>query len=308
MIFHPDGQILSPTSQHDSYAHNLVPTLLKPEQCVERERRAVAMEETGAVATRAVTTNSNLFSPPRTTTARGKERRNPSITPRKFQRFFTPRSRVSEQPSAARKALHDLTAPALNRYQTPSSPLKPLSDVDGEQHARAGLAARGTKRRKVHHTPESSPLKPLSLHPTPVEPDEVDARPGLLSPIESFHASQEDHDGSDSDAEDSIATPDHGALSVGRPAQLPHRGYEEHLLQRMTGGMPGAVHQLMRCPVSGKTFARAHLESALANALQTGGWKRRISAASLKISICAQVWMEHPGAYLSVRLAVIVSS
>src|SRR5438105_2486454 len=99
----------------------------------------------------AMLTNSLLSSPPRAPPSRGKERRNPSITPRKFQRFFTPRSRVSSNPSAARRALRDLAGPALNRCQTPSSPLKPISEdnVAGELPVH-----RSAKRQKIQHTPD----------------------------------------------------------------------------------------------------------------------------------------------------------
>src|SRR5512142_1808050 len=99
-----------------------------------------------------------LHSPPRMSSVRGKERRQPSITPRKFRRFFTPRPRISSQPSAARRALRDLTAQALNRSQLGSSPLKGSLDVNGP--ATPSQSLRGAKRRKMQHTPDpSSPLK-----------------------------------------------------------------------------------------------------------------------------------------------------
>src|SRR3569833_486927 len=126
-----------------------------------------------------------LFSsPPRlpSSSRNNKERRQPPITPRKFRRFFTPRSRVSPRPSAARKALHDLTAHALNRAQTPSSPLKALLDpYDGSGPSfPSETPPRRQKRRKLHHTPDPSPLQPPSaLLVTPVS---VTDRPALLSP------------------------------------------------------------------------------------------------------------------------------
>ncbi|KAH9904781.1 WD40-repeat-containing domain protein [Xylariomycetidae sp. FL2044] len=99
-------------------------------------------------------------SPPRVASA--KERRNPSVTPRKFKRFFTPRSRVPSTLSPARKALQHLGTAQLNRrYQTPppSSPLKPLfeeGDHDPES-PRSPQSMMSVKRRKMEHTPESTP-------------------------------------------------------------------------------------------------------------------------------------------------------
>lgn len=54
-------------------------------------------------------------SPPR---ASGKERRNPSVTPRRFRKFFTPTTRSMR----GRRILSDLDEPSLNRQPvTPSS-------------------------------------------------------------------------------------------------------------------------------------------------------------------------------------------
>jgi hypothetical protein len=92
------------------------------------------------------------LSPPRPTTygTNGrKERRDPSVTPRKFRRFFTPRSHGDFQ-SSSRQALYDITAPAVNQNTAQSSPL------NGPESSPIGFS-RQLKRRKLIHTPESSP-------------------------------------------------------------------------------------------------------------------------------------------------------
>ena len=88
----------------------------------------------------------------------GKERRNPSVTPRKFNRFFTPRSHESLQLTSARQALHDITS---SRNETQSSPLRPFKSISGQENGTTALRG-DLKRRKVTHTPESSPHHDLS--------------------------------------------------------------------------------------------------------------------------------------------------
>lgn len=204
----------------------------------------------------AILNNSLLSSPPRLPTSRDKERRNPSITPRKFRRFFTPRSRVSSKPSAARKALCDLTAPALNRCQTPSSPLKPISeeqDPIGLPNIQDGH--RG-KRRKVHHTPEKqtshlpSPLNSSPLLPTP------ELRQGLRSPIQSLRsqqALQDADDVSEEDEEDDLGSAEN-AVAYKRPVPLHRRGLGAQLAQRMTGAVRYSNDRAPECPVPGRHF------------------------------------------------------
>lgn len=71
-----------------------------------------------------------LMSPPRT--SQRKEKRNPSITPRRFGRFFTPRPGLSRTMSLpGRSALGDMTASAINRQPEEllqSSPVQGLGD------------------------------------------------------------------------------------------------------------------------------------------------------------------------------------
>ncbi|KAH6845445.1 WD40-repeat-containing domain protein [Chaetomium sp. MPI-CAGE-AT-0009] len=205
-------------------------------------------------ARRSATLNASLLSsPPRAPSTRGKERRNPSITPRKFQRFFTPRSRVSSKPSAARKALCDLTAPALNRCQTPSSPLKPISEelfLPDPQDAHRG------KRRKFNH---STPEKPTSYLPSPLNSSPLlptaDLRPGLASPIQSLRSRQalqdavyRDEDVSEDEDEEEV--PEVMAAPSKAPVPLHRRGLGAQLVQRMTGAMRYASERALECPVA----------------------------------------------------------
>ncbi|RFU34939.1 hypothetical protein B7463_g1426, partial [Scytalidium lignicola] len=82
-----------------------------------------------------------------------KERRNPSITPRKFNKFFTPRT---TRVSSGRHALYDITPPANNRSGIQSSPLRPFRAINGQENSPTGFT-RELKRRKLLHTTEPSP-------------------------------------------------------------------------------------------------------------------------------------------------------
>ncbi|VBB75393.1 Putative denticleless protein [Podospora comata] len=178
-----------------------------------------------------------LSSPPRSTI--GKERRVPSITPRKFQRFFTPRSRVSSKPSAVRKALHDLTAPALNRDQAPaSSPLKPISEERLGAPIEDELPDfRTAKRRKTQYTPSRSHL-PSPLPTSPGLLATPDIRPGLSSPIRhvKFRPNRrmdvDQHDGVSEDEDDEPPLP---SPKLKRIVPLHTRGLGGQLVQRMSG-------------------------------------------------------------------------
>jgi hypothetical protein len=85
-----------------------------------------------------------------------KEKRQPSITPRKFNRFFTPRSHGRIPIKLPRGALDDITAPANNRSGTQSSPIRPFSHVKGVENSPMTFT-REMKRRKLLHTPSPSP-------------------------------------------------------------------------------------------------------------------------------------------------------
>jgi hypothetical protein len=99
---------------------------------------------------------SNL-SPRRSSRNERKEQRPPSITPRKFRRFFTPRSLGTVREPFPRHALNQITAPNFNRDVTQSSPLRPFQTVDGQENCLTGFTS--LKRRKLMHTPETSPEK-----------------------------------------------------------------------------------------------------------------------------------------------------
>ncbi|KAK5630787.1 hypothetical protein RRF57_006502 [Xylaria bambusicola] len=186
--------------------------------------------------------NSRLLSPPRQRS--GKERKDPSITPRKFKRFFTPRSRVPSQLSPARKALRDLGASNINqRYHTPapSSPLKPLFEEEAQDEDPELPPSRLSKRRKIQHTPESSPIRS-----SPIKVSHS-FEAGLLSPIRSLSSSQEICESEDEYSDDDIPTPSYPPKRL-RP--LVNRGVAGQLAQRELGGLPRAGHAYMSCPAA----------------------------------------------------------
>ncbi len=215
------------------------------------------MDKSSPVAKRsAMLTNELLSSPPRLSPGAGKERRNPSITPRKFKRFFTPRSRVSSEPSAARRALRDLAAPALNRCLTPSSPLRPISEFSAYQvpsQSPDGLSQRSSKRRKFRHTPEPMPEQlPTPFDTSPVGFRTPDSHHRLRSPMDSsFQASQSSQDGADVDEVDSEEDLLEDSRSLRRPVPLYQRGLAGHLAHRMTGSAPRNGRQSLSYPPTG---------------------------------------------------------
>lgn len=83
----------------------------------------------------------------------GRERRNPSITPRKFTRFFTPRIVETTRPSSSRRALIDITQPALNE----TSPARTTRRTGILDSSPPPEFPRDLKRRKVFHTPDATP-------------------------------------------------------------------------------------------------------------------------------------------------------
>ncbi|KAI0872740.1 WD40-repeat-containing domain protein [Hypoxylon argillaceum] len=188
--------------------------------------------------------NSRLLSPPRQRS--GKERKDPSITPRKFKRFFTPRSRsrVPSQLSPARKALRDLGAPTINqRYQTPapSSPLRPVFEEEPEDEDLMLQSYQVPKRRKIQHTPESSPIR---LLPTGLS---YGLEAGLLSPIQSLSSSQELCDVDDEYSDEELLLSSYPSKPL---VSLPSRGLAGQLAQRELGGLPRAGRSYMSFPAA----------------------------------------------------------
>lgn len=97
-----------------------------------------------------------------------KEKRKPTITPRKFNRFFTPRSHEHIAIKLPRGALGDITAPANNRNGTQSSPLQPSSYVNAAENSQT-IFTRETKRRKLLHPPSPSPDDSTSKKQSPFD-------------------------------------------------------------------------------------------------------------------------------------------
>lgn len=87
-------------------------------------------------------------SPPRR--AYIKERKEPSITPNRFKRFWTPRSNNSSA-NSTRRVLFDLGSTNARSSPTQSSPLKPFSSSAGQENTPPSFT-RELKRRKVLHT------------------------------------------------------------------------------------------------------------------------------------------------------------
>lgn len=106
--------------------------------------------------------SSRLTPPPSAPSTRKtrKAKANPSVTPRKFRRFFAPRSTSTgtQHSSAARHALYDITG---NRQDfAPSSPLLepvlPTTETNTQENDTQDFP-RDLKRRKLLHSTESSP-------------------------------------------------------------------------------------------------------------------------------------------------------
>lgn len=95
--------------------------------------------------------------------ASSKPRRPPTITPKRFTRFFTPRQSVAETRrsktgSKAHRQLQDITKNAVNRK--PRSPRHVPANFDDEDIENS--TPRRSKRRKLTPVPESSPVQLLS--------------------------------------------------------------------------------------------------------------------------------------------------
>jgi hypothetical protein len=104
-------------------------------------------------------------SPPRATRSSQKGQRPPSVTPRRFRKFFTPRSH-GYLDSPARQVLQEISAPLLNRNVTQSSPLQPFKNINSKEDSPTSFI-RGSKRQKTTHTPEASPREGSRRKPCP---------------------------------------------------------------------------------------------------------------------------------------------
>lgn len=196
-----------------------------------------------------------------------KQKRAPSITPRKFNAFFARRSTRSRTASGSidetTRALGAITGSAINRRppRVKDCPI-PFKQPFGP---RAGQAQdendeletpRQAKRRKTgHHTPpESSPLRPPPLlQPSPCvrHTEERASKPGLLSPLHSLApGSQAPDDISDFECDDLDDDLDHDPDPPPRLTQLPRRGMGAQLFQRQLGDMPRPGRSFITTPTS----------------------------------------------------------
>ena len=98
-----------------------------------------------------------LLSPTRS--SRRKERRDPSVTPRRFGRFFTPRS---SQPIPGRRILSSIASEELNRQQaSPASSLGDCLDSDPllpSSPSRAPVSPRGHGQKRGVVSGHSEPI------------------------------------------------------------------------------------------------------------------------------------------------------
>ena len=120
--------------------------------------------------------NSSPILPAQGSTQKTKPRKPPTITPRTFTRFFTPKSSLERggRIGASRQALRDITASGANRRgrKTPRKDEVKVEDFDKTS------SHHGNKRkRRIPYSPDpmpelSSPLKRLCNQSMPVSEDE----------------------------------------------------------------------------------------------------------------------------------------
>lgn len=191
-----------------------------------------ALQELPVLQENAISEVASNPSPPPSSPIRGKkERRAPSVTPRKFNRFFTPRSSHGSLPNTrSRKVLNDISAPN-NRY-TQSSPLQPFRDINGQESSPLGFT-RESKRRKVLHTPEMSPGKELGF--VGAHDEDSNLAGVLSSPCErafkdlNYIDEGEEYMSQEEEEEDVPPKP------VKRIVRLQHRGLGGQMLHRSIG-------------------------------------------------------------------------
>ncbi|KAL1856367.1 hypothetical protein Daus18300_010739 [Diaporthe australafricana] len=215
-------------------------------------------------------------SPPPPPSRQIKQKRAPSITPRKFNAFFARRStRLAPNGTSvdqSSRALGAITGSAINRrrrqIRDAPIPLKPLrnhSNVDSVQDENENESdddndsetPRQAKRQRTGHQtpPDSSPIKP----PPPLFPsdspfvrdsDHAAVKSSLLSPLQSLAtSSQMTEDISDFEC-DHDDFDDHDAEPPKRLKQLTHMGMEAQLFQRQLGSMPRAGRSYLSTPTS----------------------------------------------------------
>ncbi|KAI3391164.1 hypothetical protein diail_7811 [Diaporthe ilicicola] len=204
-----------------------------------------------------------------------KQKRAPSITPRKFNAFFARRStRLAPNGASvdqSSRALGAITGSAINRRQRQIKdapiPLKSLrtrnnadsiQDENENETDNDNETPRQAKRRKTGHCtpPDSSPVKPPPPLFQPSSPcardaDHASVRSALLSPLQSLAtSSQMTEDISDFECDHDDFDDDHDPEPPKRLRQLTHRGMGAQLFQRQLGDMPRPGRSYMSTPTS----------------------------------------------------------
>ncbi|KAI5205298.1 hypothetical protein AUEXF2481DRAFT_44678 [Aureobasidium subglaciale EXF-2481] len=149
--------------------------------------------------------------------ASNKPKGQPSITPRRFTRFFTPVTTRSSTTSKSSKRLKDVTKNAVNQVKFGG-----FHDVPQFETPR--------KKRKVLPTPESSPVQPLDS--SPLRPLNYHYHvPSNLSHHRDF-----DYDASDIEEEDEEEEEEEEKHFPELITRLPNVGTSSRILQRSFGG------------------------------------------------------------------------
>ncbi|TAQ85097.1 hypothetical protein B7494_g6584 [Chlorociboria aeruginascens] len=151
-----------------------------------------------------------------------KQRRPPSITPRTFTRFFTPRSLNSLHPGSSRGPLFELLG--TNRNGPRTSPLRSFKSI-GDQENISNPFPRDLKRRKLTHTPDISTNKQFGPG-TVMKDDVVTEDVNNYQPSSKIWPAVEIHQ-----AEHMLLPKD----SMKRIVRLRDRGLDAELLQRSHG-------------------------------------------------------------------------
>ncbi|CAD0013067.1 unnamed protein product [Aureobasidium pullulans] len=155
---------------------------------------------------------------PSSTAVSSKPRGQPSITPRRFTRFFTPITTRSTTGSKSSKRLKDITKNAVNQVKFTG-----FHDLPQFETPR--------KKRKILPTPESSPVQPLDS--SPLRPLDYHV-PSNLS-----HRIDYDFDDSDIEEEDEDEEAEEEKHFPAPITRLRDFGTSGRILQRSFGGARG---------------------------------------------------------------------
>ena len=217
-----------------------------------------------------------------------KERRNPSITPRKFTKFFTPRSQASTNPTYARQVLNDITAPSNNRPGVLSSPIRFTSRSRAEKEDNLSTFPRDLKRRKLLHTPEPTPertypdTKEHGFKALEDEDEDDDDFPNIQSsPCErAAHLNRIEEEDKMENNEYVYQEPLRRIIPIGR------RGLGGKLLESMSGLPTRNWRQHHVYPTNGNDSFDESRGTELTTS-QTGKMRLLLSIASQQTCICA---------------------